>query len=284
MTDRGGLMADEFKRGQPRERGLRTRTRVVGWAALVVTLAAVALVGCGGSSSSPTTTVVVPGSPAAPASTHAAAASSGVKPAPDSSKASAKASSTTLPRTSATTSARPSTKPSASSATSSSSGEIYSTPGAFSISSPAFALNGEIPAQYTCAGAGISPPLSWERVPAHAVELLLFVIDDTSDSYTNPDGGIRWVVGGIDPSSTGVAAGQVPAGGIVGTSTAGKAAYSPICPAPGKSDRIEFTLYALSKKIHISPGFSPTQAEHEYGSGNDLLGQSAVTYGIASRP
>ena len=121
-------------------------------------------------------------------------------------------------------------------------------------------------------------------MPAHAVELVLFVIDDTADSYANPDGGIRWVVGGIDPSSTGVAAGQVPPGGIVGTNTAGKAAYSPICPPSGKSDRIEFTLYALSKKIHIAPGFSPTQAEHEYGSGNDLLGQSAVTYGIASRP
>jgi phosphatidylethanolamine-binding protein (PEBP) family uncharacterized protein len=160
-----------------------------------------------------------------------------------------------------------------------SSGEVYTSPGAFSISSSAFERNGAIPAQYTCAGAGISPPLSWTKVPAHAVELVLFVIDDNSDGSS---GGIRWVVGGIDPSSTGVAAGKLPAGGIVGTNTAGKATYSPICPAKGKSDTIEFVMYALKKKIPLSPGFQPATAESEYGGGKLLLGQAAVSYGIAS--
>ncbi len=91
------------------------------------------------------------------------------------------------------------------------------------------------------------------------------------------------MVGGIDPSSTGVAAGKVPPGGIVGTNTAGKAAYSPICPAKGKSDTIEFVMYALKKTIPISPGFKPSQAEADYGAGKLLMGQAAVTYGIASR-
>jgi phosphatidylethanolamine-binding protein (PEBP) family uncharacterized protein len=163
---------------------------------------------------------------------------------------------------------------------SSSSGEVYTAPGAFSISSSAFERNGQIPAQYTCAGAGISPPLSWGKVPAKAAELVLFVIDDNSSGSS---GGIRWVVGGIDPSSTGVAAGKTPAGGIVGTNTAGKAAYSPICPAKGKSDTIEFVMYALKKTIPISPGFQPSQAEADYGSGKLLMGQAAVTYGVASR-
>jgi phosphatidylethanolamine-binding protein (PEBP) family uncharacterized protein len=163
---------------------------------------------------------------------------------------------------------------------SSSSGEVYTAPGAFSISSSAFERNGQIPAQYTCAGAGISPPLSWEKVPAKAAELVLFVIDDNSSGSS---GGIRWVVGGIAPSSTGVAAGKVPTGGIVGTNTAGKAAYSPICPDKGKSDTIEFVMYALKKTIPISPGFQPSQAEADYGSGKLLMGQAAVTYGIASR-
>jgi phosphatidylethanolamine-binding protein (PEBP) family uncharacterized protein len=169
--------------------------------------------------------------------------------------------------------------PSRSSA-SSSSGEVYTAPGAFSIASPAFERNGPIPAEYTCAGKGISPPLSWQKAPAKAAELFLFVIDDNS---TGKSGGIRWVVGNIDPSSTGVAAGQTPAGGIVGTNTAGKAAYSPICPAKGKSDTVEFVMYALSKKIALSPGFSPTTAEAAYGSHKLLMGQAAVTYGIASR-
>jgi phosphatidylethanolamine-binding protein (PEBP) family uncharacterized protein len=164
---------------------------------------------------------------------------------------------------------------------SSSSGEVYTAPGAFSISSPAFESNGAIPTQYTCAGAGISPPLSWQKVPAHAAELVLFVIDDNSSGSS---GGIRWIVGGIDPSSTGVAAGKLPSGGIVGTNTAGKVAYSAICPAKGKSDTVEFVMYALKKTIPLSAGFQPATAEAEYGSSKDLLGQAAITYGIASRP
>jgi phosphatidylethanolamine-binding protein (PEBP) family uncharacterized protein len=161
-----------------------------------------------------------------------------------------------------------------------SSGEVYTAPGAFSISSSAFQRDGAIPAQYTCAGAGISPPLSWTKVPAKAAELVLFVIDDSSSSKS---GGIRWIVGGIDPSSTGVAAGKVPAGGILGTNTAGKAAYSPICPDPGKSDRIEFVMYALKKTIPLSPGFQPSTAEAEYGGGKLIMDSAAITYGIASR-
>lgn len=159
-------------------------------------------------------------------------------------------------------------------------GEVYTAPGAFSITSPAFERNGAIPAEYTCAGKGVSPPLSWQKAPAKAAELFLFVIDDNS---SNKSGGIRWVVGDIDPASTGVAPGRTPQGGIVGTNTVGKAAYSPICPPKGKSDTIEFVMYALSKKIPLSSGFQPTAAEAYYGSHKLLMGQAAVTYGIASR-
>jgi phosphatidylethanolamine-binding protein (PEBP) family uncharacterized protein len=160
------------------------------------------------------------------------------------------------------------------------SGEVYTAPGTFSLTSSAFERNGQIPAEYTCAGKGISPPLSWQKVPAKAAAMVLFVIDETS---TGKSGGIRWVIGNIDPSSTGVAAGQTPAGGIVGANSDGNAAYSAICPGHGKSDTIEFVMYALSKKIPISSGFQPTTAEADYGQHKLLIGQAAVTYGIASR-
>jgi phosphatidylethanolamine-binding protein (PEBP) family uncharacterized protein len=160
------------------------------------------------------------------------------------------------------------------------SGEVYTAPGAFALTSSAFERNGQIPAEYTCAGKGISPPLSWQKVPAKAAALVLFVIDEGS---AGKSGGIRWVVGNIDPSSTGVAAGQTPAGGIVGTNTAGTAGYSAICPDHGKSDTIEFVLYAVSKQLPISSGFQPTRAEAYYGQHKLLIGQAAVTYGIASR-
>jgi phosphatidylethanolamine-binding protein (PEBP) family uncharacterized protein len=158
------------------------------------------------------------------------------------------------------------------------SGEVYSAPGAFTVSSPAFERNGAIPKEFTCDGKGISPSLQWEKAPAKAAELVLFVIDDT-----DAKSGIRWVVGGIDPTSHGVAAGQVPPGGVVGTNTAGKVGYSSICPAHGKTDTIEFVMYALRKPIPLSPGFQPTAAEHEYGSTKDILGQAAITYAVYQR-
>jgi phosphatidylethanolamine-binding protein (PEBP) family uncharacterized protein len=161
-------------------------------------------------------------------------------------------------------------------------GEVYTAPGAFSITSSAFERNGALPAQYMCTGAGISPPLSWSKVPAKAAELFLFAIAEGAGGSAG--GGIRWVVGGIDPSSTGVAAGQTPPGGIVGTNTAGKAAYSAVCPPKGKSETVEFVMYALSKKLPLSTGFQPTKAESEYGSKKLAIGSAAVTYAIATNP
>lgn len=178
---------------------------------------------------------------------------------------------------------RPASKPSSRSSAAVSAnpnGEVYTAPGAFALTSSAFERNGALPSEYTCDGKGISPVLEWEKVPAKAAELVLFVIDD---SNAKSNGGIRWVVGGIDPKSHGVAAGQVPAGAVVGTNTAGKAAYGPICPDRGHTDTIEFVMYALKRPISLSPGFSPTQAEHEYGSTKDILGSAAVTYAAYRR-
>ena len=153
--------------------------------------------------------------------------------------------------------------------------------GEFALVSSAFGRNGTIPSEYTCAGKGISPPLEWQSVPKGAAALVLFVIDDNAP-VTDKNGGQRWIVANIDPSSKGVAAGQTPAGGVVGTNTAGKAEYSPICPEKGKTDSIQFVMYALSKKVNVSTGFQPSAAESQYGQGKLILGQAAVTYATAT--
>ncbi len=159
-----------------------------------------------------------------------------------------------------------------------SSGELPAIPGQMAVSSPAFERNGEIPAQYTCDGANISPPVQWQHLPAHTKELVLFIIDDSSNGS---EGGIRWVVAGIDPSLPGISAGQLPAGAVVGLNGSGKAAYGGICPAKGKSAAVEFVLWALSKKIPLSNGFIPAIAEHDY-SHSELA--SATTYASYTRP
>lgn len=157
------------------------------------------------------------------------------------------------------------------------SGEVYTPAGGMTISSPAFELNGEIPEQYTCDGAGTSPPLQWGSLPAHTAELIVYVIDD---SNSGPEGGIRWVVAGIDPSISGIAAGSLPPGAVVGVNSAGKAAYSGICPAKGKSDTIQIVLWALRQKINLSNGFDSRLAVHEY-SNSEL--SSGVTYAVYTR-
>jgi phosphatidylethanolamine-binding protein (PEBP) family uncharacterized protein len=187
---------------------------------------------------------------------------------------------TSSTRSSAASSSRAAGHSQASSSAASASGEVYTAPGAMAISSSAFERNGAVPAQYTCDGANISPPLEWQNVPAKAAALVLFVIDD---SPTGAASGIRWVVGDIDPHSHGVAAGKTPEGGIVGADTQGHPGYGGICPARGKTSTLEFVLYALSKPISLSPGFAPATAESEYGSGKLLLGSAAVTYAVYHR-
>lgn len=180
---------------------------------------------------------------------------------------------------SATASANNSSSTRSTSATDSSAGELPpSAPGAMAISSSAFERDGALPAQYTCAGANTSPPLQWQNVPAKAAALVLFAIDDTTPGAA---GGIRWIVGDIDPTSKGVADGQTPEGGVVGTNTQGHAGYGGICPPHGKTATIEFVLYALRKKIPLTPGFQPTLAESEYGAGKLLMSSAAVTYATA---
>src|SRR5580693_1229781 len=52
------------------------------------------------------------------------------------------------------------------------------------FASPAIPPSGEIPAQYTCDGADISPPLSWSDVPAGTGSLVLVIEDLDAPSGT----------------------------------------------------------------------------------------------------
>jgi Raf kinase inhibitor-like YbhB/YbcL family protein len=183
----------------------------------------------------------------------------------------------TAPSSSSSAAASSSSQSSSTNARSSASGETYSAPGSLALSSPAFERNGAIPARYTCDGANVSPPLAWQNAPAHTAELVLFIIDDSSSATT---GGIRWVVAGIEPSLHEVKAGAVPAGAVVGRNTGGSIGYGGICPAHGKTDKIEFVLYALRKKISLANGFTPAVAERKYG-GSELA--SASTYASYTR-
>jgi phosphatidylethanolamine-binding protein (PEBP) family uncharacterized protein len=64
-----------------------------------------------------------------------------------------------------------------------------------SLSSPAFAPGGEIPALYTCQGRDVSPALEWTGVPAAAKTLVLIVDDpDAPDPKAPTMTWVHWVL------------------------------------------------------------------------------------------
>ncbi len=114
---------------------------------------------------------------------------------------------------------------------------------------------GTLPTRYTCDGEDSWPQLLWGRVPSDTKELAVFAMN------SQPVDGklfVDWAVAGLEPSLTGIEAGRLPKGAVVGTNSFGKRGYS-ICPRSG-SEIYVFAVYALPTKLSLSPGFDGREA------------------------
>jgi Raf kinase inhibitor-like YbhB/YbcL family protein len=112
----------------------------------------------------------------------------------------------------------------------------------FELGSDALSEGGTVPVRFTCDGDNVSPPLTWSGVPEGATELRLSVRDPDAPSGTFT----HWLVAGIDPSSTAVGEGEVPAGGTEEETSFGERAYGGPCPPPGGDPhRYVFTVEAI---------------------------------------
>lgn len=110
------------------------------------------------------------------------------------------------------------------------------------LTSPAFPDEGPMPDRFALDRGNISPPLVWTGVPEGSVELVLMCEDE--DVVAQPF--LHWLVTGIDPASTGVAEGEVPAGGQEWTNDFGKLGWGgPHPPPDDEPHRYFFRLYAL---------------------------------------
>ena len=122
------------------------------------------------------------------------------------------------------------------------------------LTSPAFTEGGMIPAQYTCNGADISPPLAWEEVPEDAKSLALIVDDPDAPVGT----WVHWVLYNL-PASTRELKENItktkilPDGAMQGTNDFRKIGYNGPCP-PGGTHRYFFKLYALDEMVDLNPG------------------------------
>ncbi|MGM3308344.1 YbhB/YbcL family Raf kinase inhibitor-like protein [Anabaena sp. WFMT] len=127
------------------------------------------------------------------------------------------------------------------------------------LKSSTFTDNGLIPAQYTCDGVNISPPLSWDEIPLETQSLVLIVDDPDAPGEKF----VHWVVYDIPPTVRELTA-QIPAtknlinGGTQGKNDFGNLGYGGPCP-PSGTHRYFFQLYAVDKKLSLAAGASESQ-------------------------
>jgi len=120
----------------------------------------------------------------------------------------------------------------------------------------------QIPARFTCSGAGISPQLAWNAPPAGTASFALLVTDPDAPRGTF----VHWVLYDL-PAGTralpeGLAAlGQLEDGSRQGRNDFGEIGYGGPCPPPGSPHHYHFMLYALDAKLNLAAGATRAQVE-----------------------
>lgn len=123
------------------------------------------------------------------------------------------------------------------------------------VETSAFSPGGNIPAQFTCSGANVSPALRWSGVPGGTKSLAVIAHDPDAPSgdFTH------WLLYGIAPSRTELAENvpsqaEVAGVGRQGKNGFGKTGYGGPCPPPGKPHRYYFVVYALDSELQLPAG------------------------------
>ncbi len=122
------------------------------------------------------------------------------------------------------------------------------------IKSPAFKHEDMIPAQYTCDGRNISPPLQWSGAPAETNSFALICDDPDAPAEI----WVHWVMFDIPATVNGLPEymsreKEITGLGKNGKNTGGNFGYDGPCP-PGGTHRYNFKLYALDALLNLKPG------------------------------
>lgn len=128
----------------------------------------------------------------------------------------------------------------------------------FALASPDFEPGGPVPVDATCAGANRHPALEWSGAPGDAVELAV-TLSDQSDPAEPV---LLWLVAGIDPATTSLPAGELPAGAIETANDYGVTGWgSPCLEALGGGIRpLQFRIHALPRPSGLAPGAAGNEA------------------------
>ena len=140
--------------------------------------------------------------------------------------------------------------------------------GRFTVTSVSFADGGALPAEFTCDGAGTSPPLAWSGVPAGTVELAILMSTLAKDGLK-----WNWVLYRLPPAPASLAPASNGGGTCGLTSDGPNLAYSPPCSLGPGPKTYTFTVYALSGRPTL-----PSQPNQVTGA---VLGDSISTITLA---
>ena len=130
------------------------------------------------------------------------------------------------------------------------------------LKSSDFASGDNIPKQFTCEGADISPALSWNDPPSGTKSLAL-IVDDPDAPVGN---WVHWVVYNLPATLRALPqnfakAEQASDGTRQGLNDFKKIGYNGPCPPAGKPHRYFFKLYALDTKLNLNSRASKKELE-----------------------
>lgn len=140
------------------------------------------------------------------------------------------------------------------------------------LESPAFKDGSEIPKKYGYKYENTSPPLKIRDVPPEARSLVL-IMDDPDAMGAVGKLWVHWVVWNIDPATTQIEEGSVPAGSQEGKTDFGEIGYGGPAP-PDKRHTYVFKLYALNSKLSIPKGATKKQVEEAMQ--NHIIAQTSL--------
>ncbi|HWB00352.1 MAG TPA: YHYH protein, partial [Pirellulales bacterium] len=115
------------------------------------------------------------------------------------------------------------------------------------VSSPAIGADGMLPVEFTCDGAGVSPPVAWSGAPQGTKSFALNLWHTAPDQVKS-----YWVVYNIPAHVA-----QVPKNarsiGLLGANGKRRLEYDPMCSKGPGVKEYHITVYALSAELPLTP-------------------------------
>jgi phosphatidylethanolamine-binding protein (PEBP) family uncharacterized protein len=122
------------------------------------------------------------------------------------------------------------------------------------VTSPAIGADGILPMEFTCDGAGASPPLEWQAGPPGTKSYAISLWHEAPDRVKS-----YWVVYGIPSDSTQLVKNATNVG-TTGLNDKRRAEYEPMCSKGPGVKTYHVTVYALSAVPHLRPNAATREA------------------------